>query len=70
MMNGIHLDDPPATAADALDRGGARTAPGAEEERCVRAVRDALRRARDTDDAHAAVGLLDRRLHEGKEPAP
>ncbi|MDT0326824.1 hypothetical protein [Nocardiopsis lambiniae] len=70
MMNGIHLDDPPTTAADALDRGGARTDPGAEEERCARAVREALRRARHTDDAHAAVRILDRRLRDGKEPAP
>lgn len=69
MMNGIYLDDLLATAADALDRIGTRADKGADDERCVRAVRDALRHARETNDAHAAVTLLDRRLCEGKEAA-
>ena len=69
-MNGIYLDDLLATAADALDRVGTRAEPGTGDEQCVRAVRDALRHARETDDAHAAVALLDRRLCACKEAAP
>ena len=68
-MNGIYLDDLLDTAADALDRVGPRTGPGTADDQCVRAVRDALRHARDTDDAHAAVKFLDRRLCDIKEAA-
>ncbi|MFY7064837.1 hypothetical protein ACOQFV_03150 [Nocardiopsis changdeensis] len=69
-MNGIYLDDLLATAADVLDRVGTRTEPGTADERSVRAVRDALRHAWETDDAHAAVTLLDRRICACKEAAP
>jgi hypothetical protein len=68
-MNGIYLDDLLDTAADALDRVGARTGPWTADDLCVRAVCDALRQARDTDDAHAAVAFLDRRLCDIKEAA-
>ncbi|MFD6096002.1 hypothetical protein ACFVWN_16100 [Nocardiopsis flavescens] len=69
MMNGIYLDDLLDTAADALDRVGGRNGAGTDDERWVRAVRDALRHARETDDAHAAVTFLDRRLCDAKEAA-
>ncbi|CAL9478180.1 hypothetical protein SUDANB121_02995 [Nocardiopsis dassonvillei] len=66
-MNGIHLDDLLATAADAPDRVGDGTVRGTDQDRCVRAVRDALRHAQEANDAHAAVALLDRMLCEAEE---
>ncbi|MFL1377396.1 MULTISPECIES: hypothetical protein [unclassified Nocardiopsis] len=56
-MNGIHLDDLLDSVVEALDLSGVPMPPRVA--RRISAVRVALEHARNTDDAHEALQLLD-----------